>query len=305
MRTNTRAHLFLVLAGLIFGVNYWVAKGLMPGFITPMQLIFFRVTGALLLFTFFDFFVPHKAKKIAGKDMLRIAVAALFGVGLNQILFFEGLNLTTPVDASLIHVLNPIMVLVLAALFIGEKFTWRKGIGVVLGAAGAAFLILYGKDLSSGSGTFKGNLLILGNAAAYAAYLVIIKPLMEHYHPVRVMKWIFLFGLVWVMPLSLGPALQTDFSTFTGFAWFSVIYVIAGTTFIAYLLTISALKHLNASVVSFYIYLQPLIAALIAIFVGKELLQWPKLPAALAIFAGVYLISTRRRKPQVQSLPNL
>jgi drug/metabolite transporter (DMT)-like permease len=302
VKVSTRSHLFLIIAGLLFGANYWIVKAMMPTYFSPEQLMLPRLLGAGLLFFIFDFFVPHKQARIEKPHMLRLAVAALFGVALNQYLFFAGLNMTTPVDAALIHVLNPILVLIFAALVIGERFTTAKGIGVLLGAMGAGFIILYGKELSFSSRQLTGNLLIFANTVAYAIYLILIKPMMEHYSPVRIMKWIFIFGTLYVFPFTIGPTLQINYQSFTPFIWFAICYVIIATTFVAYLLTTSALKHLNASVVSFYIYMQPIIAAVIAVFAGKESLHWWQAPAALAIFTGVYLI-TRKEKLLLKSEP--
>lgn len=296
MNPNSRSHLFLVIAGLLFGVNYWIAKALMPTYLSPMQLIQLRVIGAAILFFILDFFVKHKRARIQRRDLFHFAIAAFFGVALNQYLFFEGLNLTTPVDAALIHVLNPILVLLFAAIAIGERLTLRKGFGVLLGASGAIFIILYGKGHSFQSSNFIGNVLIFANTMAYAIYLIIVKPMMVNYSPIRVMKWIFFFGMIFVTPFSIQTTLELDVLKFTPFAWFSLFYVVIATTFIAYLLTTSALKHLNASVVSFYIYMQPVIAAIIAVFVGLENLRWWQAPAALAIFVGVYLVSRKEKK---------
>ena len=207
---------------MLFGVNYWIAKFLMPTYVNPMQLIQLRVLGAGILFFILDFFVKHKQEHISRRDLFRLAIAAMFGVALNQYLFFEGLNLTTPVDASLIHVLNPILVLLFAAMVINEKLTLQKGFGVLLGAAGAVFIIIYGKGHSFDSAHFKGNLLIFLNTVAYAIYLIITKPLMIHYSPIRVMKWIFFFGLIFVTPFSIQSTMELDTITFTPFAWFSL-----------------------------------------------------------------------------------
>lgn len=284
-----RAHLALLGTSFIFGANYWIAKSLMPEYIEPLPLVLTRVAGASLLFWGISFFM--KKEKVAPKDLKIIALAALFGTTMNQLLFFSALNLSNPVDVSLIHVTNPIFVLIFAAILIRERITILKILGILMGATGAVILILYHGEISFGSDTFTGNLLAMFNMMAYAAYLVIIKPVMERYSPVTVMKWIFLFGVLFTLPFTIWPAIKVDFANFDMQSWLSLAYVVVATTFLAYLLTIYALKFLDASVAGFYIYLQPLIVAVIALWLGQQQFTWEKILSATLIFAGVYLVS--------------
>lgn len=294
---TSKAHISLALATLIFGANYWVSKGLMPDFVNPQQLVLLRVVGASLLFWALSVAGPHEPVK--KRDLTRIAMAALFGVTINQLLFFIGLNLSTPVDVAIIHVSNPIFVLIIAALMIKERISFFKVAGIILGAGGAVVLITYRGDLSFNSDTFTGNLLAVLNTLAYAIYLVIIKPLMNKYGSITIMKWVFFFGTLFAIPVTIDSAFSLSFAGFSAYTWFSLFFVIVVTTFMAYLLTINALKYVEAGVVSYYIYLQPVIATLISFWLGLQLLTWQHGLAAAMIFAGVYLVSKKIRvKPQ-------
>jgi len=295
MLSNIRAHIALLGASLIFGINYWVAKGLMPDNLSPEQLVFLRIGGAFLLFYIFSLF--STPEKIESKDLLRIAVAGFFGTSLNQYLFFKGLNLTTPVDVAIIHVSNPIFTLVFAIILINERISTLKAIGILMGAIGAVMLILYRGNISFDSDTFSGNLLALLNTIAYSVYLVLIKPLMTKYKPITVMKWVFFAGFVFCIPFTLPSMLKISFASFTATSWLSLAYVVVATTFLAYLLTIYALKYVEASVASYYIYLQPFIATLIAFWLGKQDFTLAKGLAAVLIFTGVYFVS-RKVKPK-------
>lgn len=288
---KTRAHAALLFATLIFGANYWISKGLMPDYLNPSQLVLLRIAGACLLFWVLSFIRINEP--VNRRDLTRIAIASVFGTTLNQLLFFVGLNLSTPVDVAIIHVSNPVFVLVFAALMLRERISLFKVVGILLGAGGAVVLITYRGDISFGSDTFAGNLLALLNTLAYAIYLVIIKPVMNKYNSITIMKWVFLFGLLSTLPITVVPAFEISFSHFGWFNWFSLGYVIVATTFGAYLLTIFALRYVEASVVGYYIYLQPVIATIIAIWIGTQLLTWQHGLAAGMIFLGVYLVSRR------------
>lgn len=291
MNNQVKSHVSLFVAALIFGANYWISKGLMPDYFTPEQLLFFRMAGAFVMFYVFALFTVNE--KVEPKDMWRIAIAGFFGTTLNQLLFFIGLNLSTPVDMAIIHVSSPIFVLIFAAILIKEKISLLKIGGIILGSAGAVILILYRGEISFRSNTFTGNLMALLNTMAYAIYMVLIKPVMGKYHPITVMKWVFIFGFISALPFTVGSLSTFSASKLEAGQWFALVFVIVGTTFLAYLFTIFALKYLEAGVVSFYIYLQPIIASSIAFWLGKQDFTPSKGIAVMMIFAGVYFVSKK------------
>ncbi len=285
------AHLAIIGANLIYGINYVIAKGIMPDYMAPRTIILFRVAGATLVFWVITSF--FKNEKVARKDLLKLMLVSFFGIALNQIMFFEGLNLTTPINASIIMVGTPILVLVFAHFILKEKIGGLKLAGITLGSSGALWLILKNGDISFTSGTFLGNLFILINASSYALFLVLIKPLMQKYSALTVMKWVFTFGLVYVIPVSLPLALHTNYAAIPFNIWMSVTYVVLFTTVLAYLLNNYSLKLVSPTVNSSYIYLQPFLATIVAMAAGKDVLTWVEVVAALLIFTGVYLVSRR------------
>lgn len=288
------AHLALLGANLIFGVNYVIAKGIMPDFLEPRAIIFLRVIGAAIIFWVVGEFTVKE--KVARKDLIRLALISFFGVALNQIMFFEGLNLTTPINSSIIMVSVPILVLVFSHFFIGDRLTKNKIIGITLGFAGAAFLILQSGNFSFTSNTLVGNIFVLINASSYALYLVLVKPLMAKYNPITIMKWVFLFGLVYVAPVSLNLVISADYTVIPINIWFSIGFVILFTTVFAYLLNNYSLKTISPTINSAYIYTQPIIASIVALSFGKDKLTINEVIAALLIFVGVYFVSFRKSK---------
>ena len=291
MNKQLLAHIALFTANLIYGINYTLAKDVMPNFIQPSGFIFLRVSGAILLFwlCYRLFFY----EKIAKSDLLKLLLCGLFGVAINQMLFFEGLNLTTPINAAVIMITNPILVLIIGAVLATEAITKRKILGIALGATGAISLITYGGVVELDADHFWGNIMVLINAASYGVYLVLVKPLMQKYKPVTVISWVFLFGFMFVIPFGWNEFQAIDWVSMpTDIIW-KVAFVVICTTFMAYLLNIYGLKSLNPSTVSTYIYLQPVLASLVAVFAGSDSLSPVKIGAALFIFGGVYLVSFR------------
>lgn len=293
-----KAHLALVAVALIYGGNYTIAKVVMDdGYLQPFAFIFLRGGVGMLLFWFFHaLFVREPVKR---GDLPLLAVCGLFGVAVNQLVFFAGLTRTTPINASLIMTTTPILVLIVSSIMLGEMITRRKILGIGLGAVGAVLLIAYGQRVQLGGQGIWGDLMIIINASAFGLYLVLSKPLMARYHPVTIVKWAFTFGFLFIIPFGYSPLTQTEWSRFTPLIWSSVAYVLVCTTFLAYLFNAFALKTVNASVVSIYIYLQPLFATLIALMVGKDQLDLIKIVSGCLIFTGVFLVSQRRSAASV------
>ena len=286
---NVKAHLAVLSANLLYGANYSVAKIAMPEYIQPFAFITLRVCLATVLyFLLFKFII--KTESIKGKYKMFVLLA-LFGVAINQLLFFKGLSLTTPINASLIMTTNPITVLIIAAIFLGERITKWKIAGVLLGITGAATLILYGHQILLSKSNALGDALIFINSISFAIFLVIAKPIMKKYQPLTVMVWMFFIAIFMVTPFGVKELPLVDWSALPLKAYLSILYVIIGSTVVAYLCNLYALKNLNASTVSTYIYMQPLFATFFAIILGKDIPNFLHLLAAILIFTGVYLVS--------------
>ena len=248
------AHLALLGVALIYGASFLIAKNAMQAAVPPRAFIQFRVTGAALLFwALLPWSGSTRIHHLPKADIFRLVLCAAFGVTTNQLFFFEGLAITTPVNASIMMVSGPIAVLVVGAILVKERITPPKVAGIALGALGALWLILSGANWQI-SGLFqsdvaKGNLFVLINATSYAVYLVIVKPLMSKYNALFVIRWVFTFGIFLVLPFG-GPQIP-------GIPWelwdqgiiTSVAYVILGTTFLTYLGNIIALKTLHPATV--------------------------------------------------------
>ena len=288
------AHIALFFVNLIYALNYTIAKDVMPDYINPSGFILLRVTGGVILFFIaYTFFIKESVEK---KDLMRLALCGLFGVAINQLFFFEGLNLTTPINAAIIMTVNPVLVIIISALLIGESITIRKIFGIVFGIVGAGTLILNSGDISFDNNFFFGNILVFINATSYAIYLVLVKTLMTKYNPLTVMFFVFTFGLLFVVPFGYQDLLSVNISTFTNEIYLKVAFVVICTTFLAYLFNAFALKSLSPSVVSIYIYLQPVLASVIAIAFSSDSIDFIKVVSSIFIFIAVFLVSIPTKK---------
>ena len=295
MKTRYWALIAALVVQLLYGLTFTFAKDVMAGgYIKPFGFILIRVAGATALFWTFSFLGPKE--KIDTKDYLTFFYAAIFGVVLNMLCFFKGLEFTTPIHASVIMIIVPIIVLVLSSFYLKERVTILKIFGVILGFSGALVLSIYGKSNLEGDNVLLGNLLVFINAVSYSIYIIIIKKLTGKYHPFTFIRWLFLFGLIMVIPFGYNDVVTAQFSTFTPYILFSVLFVVIGATFGTYLLNPLALRHLKASTVTTFIYIQPVIAGVFAIIMGSDTVTPVKLIASALIFSGVYLVTKKPKE---------
>ena len=290
-----KRHLALIaafLATTIYGINHTIAKEVMPIYIGSFGFIMLRLLGATVLFWIISLFTPKE--KVERKDFITIFFAAIFGVCINMLAFFRGLELSTPINSGIIITLSPVIVLILSYLFLKEKITFLKLSGILIGFSGALFLIFNSSKTGINAPNIPvGNSLFLLNASAYAGYLVIIKPLAKKYNVFTLMKWTFLFGLILSTPLTISQFNAVEWNTLPWFAIWRMAYVVIGTTFLTYLLNVYALKTLSPTTVGSFIYLQPIITIIFALIIGSDVLDFTKVLACLLVFIGVYMVSRK------------
>ena len=192
------AHLALLVVAVIYGCNYLVAKGLMPDLVGPSGFIVLRVLGGGGLFWLVRAVMRARGtwESIERSDLLRLLACGATGVAANQLLFFNGLNVTSPVNASIIMTINPVLVLVISAVLLGTSITARKLLGIFIGGGGAVALLMLSAQQESLHASWQGDLMILLNAASYGFYLVLVKPLMTKYKPLTVIAWVFVWRAV-------------------------------------------------------------------------------------------------------------
>ena len=293
MKSRALALLAAFGATAIYGMNHTIAKVVMPHYIGPFGFIMLRVVGACILFWLVSFFIPKET--IERKDFLRIAFTALFGMCINMLMFFKGLQLSTPINSGVIVTLTPIIILILSAFFLKEKLTQLKFLGIVLGFIGALLLILYGSSTKviNAPDISLGNTMLLINAVSFGAYLVMVKPLTKKYSTVTLMKWMFLLGVIYTFPFTITEFIEVSWKTLPFEAIWRIGFVVVGTTFLTYMFNVYALKTLPATTIGAFTYLQPIITIVYAVITGNDILDGVKILACLLVFLGVYLVSKK------------
>ena len=287
-------HLAIAATYTIFGLNIVFCKDIANNnVINPIVLFTLRAIGASALFWLISLALPKE--RIDPKDLPRIALASLVGLFIPQLTFLVAITMATSIDTAIMSTLGPIFTMIFAFFFLGEPITLKKAGGVALSFVGVIFLIFNSVHSGGASAsTTMGIVLLLINSVSFAMYLGVFRPLISKYNVVHFMKWMFLFALLMSLPFSARGLFSTDYAAIPSNVRWEIAYLIFFATFVAYFLIPFGQKRLRPTLVSMYTYLQPIIAAIISIWLGMDVLTWQKLLATVLIVGGVILVSRSR-----------
>lgn len=294
-KNSITGHLAAFAAYAIFGFNIIVCKDLKSGhLIPPLGIFTLRSVVAGALFWIVSLFLPKE--RIDKKDYIKIFAASMWGFFTCQITFLIGIPHISPMDCSIMTAMSPICTMIIAAIVIKEPITLQKAGGVAISFAGIIYLIV-SRVTASGTvveSTPFGIFMIVLNVLSFSMYLGIFKPLIAKYSVVTFMKWIFLFSACVSTPLSLKGLMEVDWAGIPSIQYAELAYLIICATFISYFLIPVAQKRIRPTLVSMYSYVQPIIAIVISIIIGMDMLTWQKTLAAVMVFGGVIIVSYSR-----------
>lgn len=282
-----RVHVALFFVSLLYAILFSWAGQIMPNYLTPEAFVMLRVITATTLFYLFSFAVPRDV--IQWKQHgLEFAICGFFGTSANMYLFFHGLALTYPINGAILMLVTP--------LFVGIFDHFRLKaiphkwflIGTLIAAAASVWLMV-GKGAHFNSNTLKGDLFVAVNALFYAIYLVRVKKLAHIYQPITINKITFTFGTLYMLPIGGWALYHTQFANFTPSISAKVVYILFFTSFLVYLLNSYAVKKAGPTLAGLYIYLQPVLATIIAMMLGTDQLTHSKTLLMVSIMGGVFL----------------
>ncbi|HMW32349.1 MAG TPA: DMT family transporter [bacterium] len=294
-------HLALFFVSLVFGVNAVTSKYAMRE-IHPMALVFIRiVSAAAILYIIQRLWIKEKIQ--TRRDYFLLAGYSIVGIAINQVLFLKGLALTTAINATVLITTMPAATIGIAILLRKEPPSFRKIIGSMISFSGV-ILLLGSERIDFSNDYFVGNLLVFLNGISYSFYLVISRDLLKRYHPSTVTTWIFVFGAVGVFPFGIGEISRLDWASVSLTAWACVAFLIIFSSVIVYFINNWALRKTSSSVVAVYIYVQPIVAALISTQMMGETLRMETVIAALLIFGGVFIVTLKMREEMKKEKSN-
>lgn len=291
-------HLMALGAILIYSFNTNFMKVIIPTHIEPEGLVLLRCAFGALGFWLIGLFIPSQTSpKPNKKDILMMMLGGVLGMGGNLLLYLRGLSMTGPVDAFVIRTAQPIIVILLAVIFLHANFTKYKAFGILLGLAGTIYISVMPHN-GQVHDSFWGDMFVFLSSVSYAFYLILIKPFTTKFNSLYVMKWMSLAAFIISIPFGVHQLIQAPLfhgQTAT-YIWLELGYVLIFATLIGYFLNLKALNYITPFIESVYIYLLPITGAAVSIGMGLQKFSWHD-PIALAlIIAGFALVNLKKKE---------
>ena len=292
-KNKIAAHASLLVANIIFGLGVPITKLLLDNWVSPMAWMATRCIGAAVIFWAVSLFMPKE--KVPIKDLFVIMVGGLIGFLVSQTFTAWAIDYSTPTYVSFIGTLTPVMTMVCAALFIGERISGRGLVGVVIGIIGAMLMVVMNWQGGAGKNDVLGIAFALLSLLTWAIYLIITRKVSAKYSAVTQMKWIFLVSSVAILPFSWSDLAHSTLYS-SAWQWSGVLemaYIVVLATVVGFFAIPFASRYLKATTVSVYTNLQPILASFVAIALGQDLLTWDKPVALILVLLSAYMVSKR------------
>ena len=285
--------LTLLVVQLLFGLFPVAAKKAFEQF-DPFPVLGLRLGGAAFLLLVLHLVLVRHAIPMR-TEWRRVLLLAMLGVVLNMGLFIVGVDLTTAVNAVLVITSIPVFTYALAVLLGRETLGPWRAAGIAIALLGVLYLIGASYQVSPRGAL--GDLLVLLNCLCYSAFLVLARPMAQKYDPLSLVTWMIVIGAAVFVPIGLLTGMRGQLGEASGEGLLWVGYIVVGATVLTYALNTKVLRHVPASTVAIFSYVQPIFTAVAAYVVLGATLQWRILPAAALVFLGVWLVA--RTQPKV------
>lgn len=289
MLSALRGHLMLLGAAVLWGCNAPMIKDLQGLGVPALVVADMRAVGAAVAFWVMSLFVGG-GERVSVSMLGRLCVAGILCIVLNQVLFTVGVNYTSPIDATVISTMLPIVTMVFAAIILKESITGMKVVGIAVGAAGALTLVFGGGGSSVGGGLV-GDALCFTAQVSCALYMVIFSNTIHRYSVVTLMKWLFLFSAIIVTMVTWPSVVAVDYASLPLKAWGEMMFIVFGGTFVSYIFFTGGQKLLRPTVVSMYNYVQPIVATVLSVAMGVGTFGVGKVISMAMVFVGVYIVT--------------
>lgn len=318
-----KGHFYMACAAIMWGLMAPLGKDAMMHGISGFNMVGLRVTGASICFWLASCLAKmvekgevckegeesEEGKECIGSkeskegregrvpmsrhEYLCLFGAALFAIVFNQCNYIVGLSITSPLNASIMTTTMPIITMVLAALILKDKITSRGLFGVLLGACGAATLIIASSSGRSEGGVLLGDLMCIGGQFSYAIYLTAFRGVISRHPVITCQKWMMTFAALLVMPLALPGLIQITWSQLSMTTYLETAFVVVGGTFLSFLCCTKAQQILRPTIIAMYNYVQPIVACTASVLLGLGVFGWIHLLAVILVFTGVYLVNRK------------
>lgn len=272
---------------LIASGTHIVAKTLTTE-VPPPVALFYR---ALIVSTLYSFVLLYKKdtfSKVEKKDWLRFVIIGMLNIPINQFLFLSSLKLTEAPNVAFAYSLVPAFVLIISVSFFKERTTKLKLLGIAIAVIGTVLLLL-NKGFDINNLSTKGDILALVASLSWAFYTILGKQLAEKYGAIFTTGMAMVIGLILYLPVFHFHPVQYSLSDISLKNWGQIFYIGAITSGVGYTLWYYALQKIEASKVSVFNNIQPVLTTILAFFILDNVINANFVIAGVLIIAGVII----------------
>lgn len=288
-------HFWLACVTLIAGANYVFVKTIVPSVITPNAVVLIRIATAALVFYIAEKTLYPTANQPDRKDYIKLFFCAITGCVINQFFFYQGMKITTPINGSIMNLINPITIIIGSYFFLNDKMHKLSVFGFILAITGAVLLLDFTHFKVSDS-TFWGDIFMMLNAISFGIYVVLVSTITQKYKAITIAKWMFIFAFIMFLPVGYSDLIATNFQVFTFKNWAALAYIVFLTTLFVYFMNNYLPSITSPYIIGIYTYLQPFVATVVALFLGADSLTFTKFGCGILIISGIYIAQLGRQK---------
>lgn len=283
------AVLALITANVIWGASFPIYKWALSD-VPPFTFVFLRFfLGALVILPF----TIHNLK-IAKEDLGMLVAYSILGITLAISFLFLGLKLAPSVNAPIISSVGPIILILFAIFYFGEKAEKKKIIGTCIGLLGILIIVIRPLLEKSSDLAILGNFFFILCCVSDILSIVLLLKIMKKYSPLTIVFWTFLIGSLPLLPLVIFEQLQR--STFYGLNAQGIIgigYGVLLASSLAHFLFAYGAKYIKTQEIGIFSYVDPLSTVLVAIPLLSEKITVYYLLGAFFVFTGIFIAEGR------------
>jgi drug/metabolite transporter (DMT)-like permease len=236
--------------------------------------------------------------RFARKDWPLLLGAAVSGITFNQVVFVNALNETTAVNVALLTGTIALWTAIIAVAVGQERLDARHWIGVLAGLGGVVLIIVGGGQAGAvGGGSVVGDAYALLVAISWAVYSVLIRPLMTRYSALQISAFVMTVGTAILVPFAIPDLLAQDWSHIGTPAIAGLLYATFPSVVLTNILYFTAIHRVGAARASLYIYLEPFLGVLFAVWLLAEGVSITQLVGGLIVVGSILV--ARPRQPAI------
>jgi drug/metabolite transporter (DMT)-like permease len=284
-------YFYLILQQLIGSTTHLVAQDASEN-VQPGLLLLLRAVGASLVFLMILFTTEKRWNifhRVAREDMGRMVLIGILNVPMNQLLYLHGIKYTTPANSALLYAMTPAMVFLFTAIMHSERPSFKKGLGIAIAFVGVG-IIMFERGAELKPEHTSGNIMIFIAVMAWSLFTMLGRPLVLKYGAVYVTGLNMIIGTLLYLPFGLLTSNFSTISSMTTSSWTEVTYLALIASVLNYVLWYLALSKLEATRVAIFQNLQPIITTIMAIYLGRMMLNGQFVGGGLLALAGVLIV---------------